>query len=368
MVDNRACPKCGSYNTSYGWCNDCNTMLEDSEKQETYIIDRKGVFDEQNQICKPKVPLLQKKAGDRRVISEIGSLELHKERSDKIELLDKNRNPIGILQMVEKDLFTLVVKDTIYKMNRIGSIPFNVFNSNGDSILRIIDNPSNYTKQRLGVAFPSYKLISVGILDQKVVAMLLVFYYYYYAFIYALKPLIGSSFTVKRKLFLGFRFYDSYGNLIAKTYYYNKIWWIIGYLTSCFIIGLFILAYLFFKVIGSGKIVTPEGREIGTYKMNFSKRIITCSIPSQQWNGIVTFNKNISIIQRNGKTGQLNASDEIYTIKSLTILKDKFDKNVCQIFGYGNNFVVMKDDQFDSDKAYLLSIIIIISSLLRKGG
>lgn len=382
-----SCPRCGSYDIKNNRCNDCKnefssiayksdlvhleqpipTLESKKGKVATFFIDREGILDDNYQLLsKIKLKIVFETAENRKITTQFGILALHKEKPDIIEVHDLNGTSLAQIIMIEKDLFHFSYQKKLYTMDKIGSFPFNVYDTNGNSILTIEDNPDGYTK-KLGATFPSYKMISYGKIDHQITFFFLVFIYYFYTFNYCLKPASGSSITVKRNMIGNLKFYDQNDTFIAKTGGYSAIWWIIGIITWIIAIGFLIITYLIIQSVKNGKLISHNGELIGSYKSNFSKKTVECTVPSRNWTGTITFENDLISASKNALTGSLIGSDGNFKIKALTILENQNQDNMFSIFGYGNNFKIVVNKNYDSYKAYLLATVIINKYLIPKG-
>ena len=383
-----ACPFCDSYNISNNRCEDCgknikekkqfakekysdiqsikspiNNIVEKS-KLNTFIIKKGSVYDEnENKICSVKRGFSLSGRGNKKLTTSIGKLDLHKEQPDIIELHDLDENKIGQLVMKEKDLFTFETQGKSYKMDRIGNLPFNVYDSDSEVVLTIVDNPEGFSR-KLGIPYPSYKIHSLGKLDPTLIMLLGIFINDFYVFLYSLKPTSVYSYTVKRQM--GLKFYDIQGNLFARTAGFSKILWIIGFVTMFIFIGFFILLYLAIKTNKSGKLISFNGSLIGTYNSKVGSKTVEFNIPSQSWSGSLSFDKYLFGSNLSRATGTVATSDGNYIFKMLTIIQDENQNNLCTIYGYSNNFVFIIGDKFDSQKGCLLSAILINKFLIPK--
>ena len=383
-----ACPFCGSYNISNNRCEDCGKSVKEGQsfsrdkysdiqstkspingigaksKLETFIIKKGSIYDEsENKICSVKRGFSFTGGGNKKLTTSIGKLYLHKEQSDTIDLLDLNEKKIGQLVMKEKDLFTFQMQGRTYRMDKIGNLPFNIYDSDGGVVLTILDNPEGFSR-RLGIPFSSYKVHSLGKLDPTPIMLLALFVSYFYVFSYSLKPTSVYSFTVKRRM--GLKFYDIHGNLFARTAGFSKIWWVIGFVTLIIVIGFFIIIYLAFMSNKSGKLIAYNGSIIGDYNSKIGSRTVEFSVPSQSWSGTLLFDINLFGTNLSRKTGSVTTSDGNYIFKMLTVVQDENQNNLCTVYGFSNNFVITVGDKSTPQKACLLSAILINKFLIPK--
>lgn len=381
-----SCPHCGSYDIKNNQCNDCkrefktidNKIVKKQREQSIYtlenykgnssifFISREGILDDNYQLLsKTKLKIVINPSGNRKITTQFGMLEFYKEKPDEIEINDSNGTNLAQISMINKDLFLLSYQKKLYKMDKIVSFPFNVYATTGESILTIDDNPGGYSK-KLGVIFPSYRMLSSGKIEHNIALLLMVFIYYFYTFNLCLKPIKVASISVKKGITGILKFYDSNDNFIAKTAHYNIIWWVIGIFTWIFVIGIFITTYLIIQTIRNGKLVSQSGEVIGKYKSTISKRIIECKVPSRSLIGTIDFKNDLIRSNKNALTGTVTGSDGNFNIKALTILEDQNHNTMFSIFGFNNDFKIVLDKQYDSYKACLISVVIINKYLIPK--
>lgn len=376
-----SCPFCGSYNVFKNKCQDCerdireqkfsNTLIHGSYAQNqpatipiiglgsNYYELRKGnVYDSAgNKVCSKKFVFLHIVGGNIKLKTDLGYLQLQKIQPDRIELFDINDSKLGQLVVKDKDLFVLETLNDAYDLTPLGKVPIRITDKTGNVVLTIEENPSGETK-RLGIRIPSYKFLTTEKLKLETAILVTMFVANYYSFMFGIKPASKYSFTVKGRT--GLKFYDSQGNLYARTTGVNKIWWIIGFLTAVFIIGFFIIIYLSLKFQSQDSIILERtGEKIGTYKGNFNLTKANFTVPSHNWNGSISFKSLYFMRNLSASNDTIETTDGNYNLKLLTIVENENKNRMMTVYGWVNDFVIVKNDQFDDYKSLVLATLII---------
>ena len=384
--ETKSCPYCGSYNINKNKCNDCgrdtrnqgysqiSTSQGYQERRENpntsgqiepgwYELTKDSVYDETgNKICSRKFGITRIIVGSVNFKTTLGSLKLDKNQPDIIDIYDSNNTKLGKLLLKEKDSYVLDIPSGSFSMDPIGNFPFNVVDNTGESIISIRENPEGYTT-RLGVPRPSYLFYSTGKVQLDVAILIVYFVTNFYSFIFAVKPTSNYTFTVKGTL--GFKFYNSHGELYAKTSGISKWWWIIGILTFWIFIGVFIILYASTRTRNKGIIVLEQtGEKIASFKSNFSFSQVEFQVPSRNWYGSIHFNTKFLSRNLNIPEAIITTSDGDYSLKLYTIVEDSNKKKILTVYGIANNFVIVSDERFDDYKSLVLATIIIRRYLL----
>jgi hypothetical protein len=337
------------------------TSVRGTGQSATFHFKKGSIYDENGyKVCSTKMS-----RGGRGKVTlglSIGRAILDKDYPDKIELQDKNKQVLGHLQMVEKDLFTFECSIGSFKLDRMGNFglygryaipdsntePFKVVDPDGQEVLSLEYDPAQESKT-FGITIPGYTLNSSGILNHDLTLILAMTIFSGNYFLYYVKPSTSHAFTVKKSI-RAHTFRDSQGYIYGKiTGGVHPLLWVIGFLLfPVFGIGLIILVLLFTMNRRSGKtLVSANGEKLGTIKGSRWKR--TLEIPARRWTGSLGVDMKSVAKFINVPTGNtiFTTSTGNYNIKMYSILEDDDDNRLFTIYGYTNDFVITMDDKFD---------------------